>query len=187
MADGHPDRSLIPGWSYPGEFEALAAHAAGCPGPWVEIGSYCGRSTAYLSDAAPEGVVIFAVDPHRGNPEMAPGHDCHHPEVWARENGSLSMLLDLGLPNVVPVVGSSEQFARTGVRPGFVFIDGDHSYEGCRRDVDLWGPLLAAGGLLAMHDTSDGRVAEVVDEMLAEGWRCVDHVESLKVFARSPA
>jgi predicted O-methyltransferase YrrM len=33
-----------------------------------------------------------------------------------------------------------------------VFIDGDHSYEGCRGDIEVWLPRLRAGGLLLVHD-----------------------------------
>ena len=174
----------IPGWSHPGEFETLARYASECPGPWVEIGSYCGRSTAYLGTAALEaGVTVWAVDPHTGNPEMAPGEACHHPEVWAHENGSLSVLVESvhGLP-VVPVVGTGTEFASLGIRPGFVFIDADHSYEGCRRDVDDWTPLL--DGVLAMHDTTDHNVGLVLAELLREGWTLVDRVESLAVLTR---
>ena len=134
----------IPGWSHPGEFETLAAHAASCPGPWVEIGSYCGRSACALGQAAQHtGTIVFAVDPHRGNPEMAAGRECHHPDVWAHEHGSLDVLVaavrDNGLEGVVvPVVGSGATFAETGIRPGFVFIDASHTYEACKADFAAW-------------------------------------------------
>lgn len=39
----------------------------------------------------------------------------------------------------------------------FVFIDGDHSYEGCSSDIRLWYPKLRDGGLLSGHDYRDGR------------------------------
>jgi cephalosporin hydroxylase len=34
----------------------------------------------------------------------------------------------------------------------FIFIDGDHSYEGVKSDYHGFRPLLAKGGILAMHD-----------------------------------
>jgi predicted O-methyltransferase YrrM len=34
----------------------------------------------------------------------------------------------------------------------FLFIDGDHTYEGVRRDFEMYGPLVRAGGIVAFHD-----------------------------------
>jgi predicted O-methyltransferase YrrM len=34
----------------------------------------------------------------------------------------------------------------------FLFIDGDHSYSGVRRDFELYSPLVRPGGLIAFHD-----------------------------------
>jgi|CXWL01.1.fsa_nt_gi predicted O-methyltransferase YrrM len=34
----------------------------------------------------------------------------------------------------------------------FLFIDGDHSYAGARRDFELYSPLVRVGGLIAFHD-----------------------------------
>ena len=33
-----------------------------------------------------------------------------------------------------------------------LMIDADHSYEGVKRDYDLYSPLLADDGFIAMHD-----------------------------------
>lgn len=35
----------------------------------------------------------------------------------------------------------------------FVFIDGDHSYDGVREDWLNYGPMIRPGGLVAFHDT----------------------------------
>lgn len=34
----------------------------------------------------------------------------------------------------------------------FLFIDGDHSYDGVRQDFNMYAPLVRAGGLIAFHD-----------------------------------
>jgi len=34
----------------------------------------------------------------------------------------------------------------------FLFIDGDHSYDGVRSDFEMYSPLVRAGGLIAFHD-----------------------------------
>jgi len=33
-----------------------------------------------------------------------------------------------------------------------VFVDGDHTYEGCRGDIEEWMPHLRFGGVIALHD-----------------------------------
>lgn len=34
----------------------------------------------------------------------------------------------------------------------FAYIDADHSYEGCKRDILAWAPKIKPGGILAGHD-----------------------------------
>ena len=34
----------------------------------------------------------------------------------------------------------------------FLFIDGDHTYEGVRKDFEMYSPLVANGGIIAFHD-----------------------------------
>jgi cephalosporin hydroxylase len=51
----------------------------------------------------------------------------------------------------------------------FLFVDGDHTYEGVRADYELYAPLVRPGGLIAFHDIVPG------DETLVGGvpafWR----------------
>lgn len=39
----------------------------------------------------------------------------------------------------------------------YLFIDGDHRYEGVRHDFEMYGPLVRKGGVIAFHDIVDGR------------------------------
>ncbi|MCD6465773.1 class I SAM-dependent methyltransferase [Candidatus Bathyarchaeota archaeon] len=46
----------------------------------------------------------------------------------------------------------------------FLFIDGDHTYEGVKKDFEMYSPLVSADGLVAFHDIVPGpkhRVGEV--------------------------
>lgn len=57
-----------------------------------------------------------------------------------------------------------------------VFIDADHSYEGCKLDIELWRPKLRPGGWLTGHDyghphSSGAGVKPAVDEAFPEGVR----------------
>jgi predicted O-methyltransferase YrrM len=37
-----------------------------------------------------------------------------------------------------------------------LFVDGDHTTDGVRRDVELYGPLVREGGVIALHDIVEG-------------------------------
>ena len=39
----------------------------------------------------------------------------------------------------------------------FLFIDGDHSYEGVKKDFEMYSPFVRKGGLIVFHDTNDSQ------------------------------
>jgi predicted O-methyltransferase YrrM len=43
----------------------------------------------------------------------------------------------------------------------FLFIDGDHTYDGVRQDWEMYSPLVSPGGLIAFHDIVEGRPRKV--------------------------
>ena len=42
----------------------------------------------------------------------------------------------------------------SGERIDFLFIDGDHTYEGVKRDFEMYAPLMEKGGIIALHDVA---------------------------------
>ena len=42
-----------------------------------------------------------------------------------------------------------------GHKVDFLFIDGDHAYEGVKRDYELYSPLVRRGGIIAFHDIAE--------------------------------
>ena len=144
-------------------WDAAVAAGAALPGlPMLEVGSYCGRSTIWLGDAAERsGVVLFAVDHHRGSEENQAGWDHHDIEVVDDRIGKMDTLPffraaihDAGLEDsVIAVVGKSPLVATTWTTPlSFLFIDGGHGEEPARLDYEGWTPHVAVGGTLAIHD-----------------------------------
>ncbi|MFF5531354.1 class I SAM-dependent methyltransferase [Streptomyces cinerochromogenes] len=140
-----------------------AAVTAGRLGlPLLEVGTYCGRSTILLADAArTAGVTALTVDHHRGSEEQQPGWDYHDPETVDPEIGLMDTLPTFrrtlhraGLEeHVVALVGRSPQIAAVWNSPlGFVFIDGGHTDEHARADYEGWAPHVAEDGLLVIHD-----------------------------------
>ncbi|GGZ11096.1 class I SAM-dependent methyltransferase [Streptomyces poonensis] len=140
-----------------------AAVGAGRLGlPLLEVGTYCGRSTILLADAARRsGVTAITVDHHRGSEEQQPGWDYHDPSTVDPEVGLMDTLPTFrrtlrkaGLEDhVVAVVGRSPQVAAFWRSPlGFVFVDGGHTDEHAGADYEGWAPHVAEGGLLVIHD-----------------------------------
>jgi MMP 1-O-methyltransferase len=144
-------------------YAAALAAADAVPGaPFVEVGSYCGRSTIWLAAAAREsGTVVFAVDHHRGSEENQVGWQHHDPDVVDSRVGRIDTLplfrralFDAGLePYAVAVVGESPLVAAHWTTPAaLVFIDGGHGVEPARADYAGWAPKVARDGSLAIHD-----------------------------------
>lgn len=52
-------------------------------------------------------------------------------------------------------------FVRQGIQIDFLFIDGDHSYEGVKTDFDLYSQILSENGIIVIHDT-DGDYEETL-------------------------
>jgi len=132
------------------------------PGPLLEVGSYCGKSSIYIGTAAAEsGSLLFALDHHRGSEENQPGWEWHEPDLVDPEIGRIDSLphfrrtiASAGLEStVVALVGESVPVAAIWGTPlAFLFIDGGHGSEPAHADYDAWVPHVADGGTLAIHD-----------------------------------
>jgi MMP 1-O-methyltransferase len=151
----------------PEEGDALwtaAMEAAGAvpDAPMLEIGSYCGRSTVWLGDAAERsGRLLYAVDHHRGSEENQAGWEHHDPDLVDPRVGRMDTLPhfratihEAGLEEtVVAVVGHAPLIARTWSIPlALLFIDGGHGDEPARLDYEGWAPHVVLGGTLVIHD-----------------------------------
>ena len=44
-------------------------------------------------------------------------------------------------------------FIRQGIRIDYLHIDGDHSYEGVKRDFELYSTIMNPNGIISIHDT----------------------------------
>jgi hypothetical protein len=144
-------------------YEAAVSAGFAVPGlAFLEVGSYCGRSTVWLGGAAREcDTVLYAVDHHRGSEENQAGWEHHDASVVDPRVGKMDTLPffratihDAGLEHeVFAVVGLSPRVAAHWATPlSFLFIDGGHGDEPARMDYEGWTPHVAVGGTLAIHD-----------------------------------
>lgn len=152
------------GFMPPDEGTALyeAAMTVSADGPFLEVGSYCGKSAVYLGAAARlAGRVLFALDHHRGSEENQLGWEHHEPDLVDPDINKIDTLgtfrrtihdADLE-PTVVALVGDSATVGAVWTTPlALLFIDGGHGHEPAHRDYETWVPHVAVGGTLLIHD-----------------------------------
>ena len=182
---------------------ALTKHATSVEidGPFLEVGSYCGKSAIYLGVAAKKiGRILFSVDHHRGSEENQPGWEWHDPEIVDKEIGLIDTLPEFRKnikkadleETVVAVVGDSPVVAKNWTTPlSLLFIDGGHGSEPAHADYENWVPKLLIGGKLLIHDVFEdpkegGRPPfEIFQRALNSSYfEEVDAVGSLRVLQR---
>lgn len=182
------------GWLHDDEGPALYDYAMRAPDgfSFLEVGSYCGKSTCYIGQAALEReTVLWAVDWHSGSPEMREGAGCYDPSVVV--DGQHDTLPELrrnlkaaGVDSVViPVVGHSHAVGDWWQTPvGFVFIDGDHTLEGAVGDYQRFSRHVVAGGYLLFHDAYGTDARYAVEEAKRDGWHEQALVGCTAIFRR---
>lgn len=150
----------------------------------IEVGSFRGKSTVALSIGSREGhnAPVYAIDPHEEF--KGPFGGIFGPQdraVFFRNMLSTDSFQNVRLVNL-----SSEVIAPGWDKEvGFLWIDGDHSYEGVRRDFEVWSPHLLPGSCIAFDDTDRGGPKQLVDELLEDGWRLVRKVGKVRVIERA--
>lgn len=110
---------------------------------YLEIGVDLGKSLSVAKMVAPKDVQIYGVD-LRPNPKVPGTHFIH---------------------------GDSQETAKNwNKKVSVLFIDADHTYEGCKADIDSWYPHMKSKGVMLFHDcdaTSPG-VVRAVHEFVEE-------------------
>ncbi len=167
MSNMSPDLAAVAfatkGFLPPDEGEALLAAALEAPnGLWLEVGTYCGRSTVHLGSAArAAGARLVTLDHHRGSEENQPGWEWHDASLVDPHTGRLETLphlrhtlWDAGLDDVVSVVVWTTQKVGRGCSSQLtlLFLDGNHTEQVAQHDYAAFSRHLVAGGLLLVHD-----------------------------------
>ncbi|MCA1786123.1 MAG: class I SAM-dependent methyltransferase [Desulfobacteraceae bacterium] len=144
--------------------EAVRLHelalAAAAMGPILEIGSYCGLSTAVIA-CRQHNTTLFSIDHHTGSEEQQPGEEYFDPDLYDKTTGRINTLPfflqtieTAGLTDyVVPLVCESAVAGKMWRTPlAMVFIDGGHSFDAAYQDFLTWSPHVMADGFLVFHD-----------------------------------
>jgi len=107
-------------------------------GVYLEVGVDRGKSLSIARMVAQKGVNVFGVD-LRKDPRVK---NTHHYKMDSKELAKIWPWDSIDV----------------------LFIDGDHSYEGCAADINVWYPHMAEHGVMLFHDcdkTSPGVVVAV--------------------------
>jgi predicted O-methyltransferase YrrM len=121
----------------------------------VEIGSWQGKSTYCLAMGLRSGT-LHAIDPFNADS----GEDTDSEEAYKEKKGNRDLLAQFKqnmqernvLNKIVVRQGYSQQFHQAFDAIDLLFIDGDHSINGCSLDFELYAPKVPVGGLIAFHD-----------------------------------
>ncbi len=152
----------IEGWMTDSQLETLGDLCKNCS-VFIEVGTYKGKTTKFLSLVCPG--LIIAVDNFLGADNM----------TWMANNSSdimneFKQNMGQAIPSgkVKLYVGDSVKVAHTfqshNIHVDCVFIDGDHSYEGVKRDIIAYTPLVKSdGGVLCGHDYCDPVTGVTID------------------------
>jgi hypothetical protein len=145
----------------------------------VEVGSWRGMSTIALANGA--RVPVYAIEPHEEFTGVLGGMFGPDDRRAFFEN-----LLEAGVVEKVRLVNLSSEVVAPGweLPVGLLWIDGDHRYEGVKRDFTSWEPHLR--GKVAFHDAIQEKLGpfRLIEELLADGYELVEHVQGTKVLRR---
>jgi predicted O-methyltransferase YrrM len=145
----------------------------------VELGVYHGRTALIMAWGASQGhgAHVTGIDPWdlRGN-TYGPPFTTDAPRKWAHHH-----VQSLGYSTRITLVQafSLDQADRwhdpeVAVNPvGLLFVDGDHSYDGARGDIEVWSRHLAPGAVIAVDDYGHPDwpgVKMAVDDLVDEGF-----------------
>lgn len=139
----------------------------------VEIGSWQGKSTYCILSGLKSGKV-YAIDPFNA----AGGSDLKSETEYFEKAKNIDLLEKFKIninkflkkKKVEIRKGYSNQFHKEFSQINFLFIDGDHSINGCKEDYNLYAPQIVKGGYIAFHDYDSGNPTlgptYVVDEII---------------------
>lgn len=139
----------------------------------IEIGSFLGRSTNFIGMNKDESDELHCIDTWQ-NDAMSDGN-------W----DTYQTFLDntKGLKNIAIHRGYSREFENNfnDKSIDILFIDADHSYEGCKEDIVNFFPKVKSGGIVIFHDYGNPcGVKKAVDELVKDN--CINFYTSDSMF-----
>jgi cephalosporin hydroxylase len=154
--------SLSP-WQAPEELlEVARIVQAQRPKTMLEIGSAMGGTLFVWCQMADPQATVVSIDLPGG--AFGGGYEADRMPLMRRLKQSCQTLFLLRADSHSSVTLLRVEEILKNNRIQFLFIDGDHSYQGVRQDFEMYSPLVAPGGIIGFHDivvAPDGSGGEV--------------------------
>lgn len=124
----------------------------------AEVGSYYGASSCCLASAAKKRAKVYCIDTWRNDAVSDERED-----IFATYSENIAPYTNI----VIPVRGYSYE-VKDAIPDdlSLLFIDGDHSYDGVKRDLINYLPKLRPHGILVMHDWNHNGVRRAIEELV---------------------
>jgi predicted O-methyltransferase YrrM len=133
----------------------------------VEVGSYRGRSAVALGRGSLDGnrVPVYAIEPHEEFTGVLGGR------FGPADRGAFyKAMIDTSCYQVVRLVNLSSEIVAPNwnKKIGLLWIDGDHTYSGVKRDFECWLPHLTPEAIIAFDDSTDPDLGprQLINELL---------------------
>lgn len=169
----HPPAELFsrPGYLHAleGKFLYWLAMQVPAGGQVVEVGSFKGKSSGFLAAGLTRGGSLACVDTWSNDamPYDEPA------DTMSEFLANVSRYRDC----IDVCRGRSAEVAAGWSRPvDLLFIDGDHSYEGCSADLTSWLPHVRCAGWIAFHDSSVEGVTGAIRDFYPRSMRYSERV-----------
>jgi predicted O-methyltransferase YrrM len=165
----------------------------------VEIGVYEGASALALVETLGRDAELHLIDPYGSHPDALPGGWGASEWATRRTISRATRSRSRSAPIVRWHVALSHDVAAHWDREvDLVFVDGDHSEQGCELDWLSWSPFVAPGGRVVFHDARAGEpegrglpgptaiVTRHFRDQGTPGWEIVAEADRTVVVRRSP-
>lgn len=195
MGNGAPRSKItnVPGWETEAEQYHLLTLAKGVPdnGVIVEIGAEFGMSASIFIVGTNLTHHIYSID-------LFPGDllQVHQQNLASAGFAGRSMQIP-GDSTEIGITWPDRFQSKFHADIDLLFVDGDHSYNGVKRDIETWLQYVKVGGVVAFHDCACTTnlmphvlhfdVTRAISEWYqreGENWQSLGSVDSILSFRR---